>query len=63
MIRLDKKAKVSYLNGELSPKELKELGFSGLDYQYKVMQAHPEWFKEAKELGLTVNVWTVNTPN
>lgn len=62
MIRLDKKAKVSYLNGELSPKELKELGFSGLDYQYKVMQAHPEWFKEAKELGLTVNVWTVNTP-
>lgn len=62
LIRLDKKAKVAYLNGELSPKELKELGFSGLDYNYKVMQEHPEWFKEAKDLGLTVNVWTVNTP-
>lgn len=62
IIRLDKKAKVSYLNGELAPKELKELGFSGLDYQYNVMLKHPEWFKEAKELGLTVNVWTVDDP-
>ena len=49
-----------YLNGDLSPKQLKELGFAGLDYHYKVMQQHPEWFKEAKELKLKVNVWTVN---
>lgn len=62
LIRLDPNAKVAYLNGELSPKELKELGFSGLDYHYKVMQKHPEWFSEARSLGLTVNVWTVNTP-
>lgn len=60
LIRLAPKAKVAYLNGELSPEQLKELGFSGLDYHYKVMQDHPEWFKEAKDLGLTVNVWTVN---
>ena len=53
-------AEVYYLNGDLSPKQLKELGFAGLDYHYKVMQQHPEWFKEAKELKLKVNVWTVN---
>ena len=62
LIRLDPQAKVVYLNGELSPRELKDLGFSGLDYHYNVMKKHPEWFKEAKDLGLTVNVWTVNTP-
>ena len=58
---MDKKAKVSYLNGELSPKELKSLGFAGLDYNYNVIKKHPEWVKEAKDLDLTVNVWTVNT--
>ena len=36
---------VFYLNGELSPKELKD---------------HPEWIKEAHDLGLKVNVWTVD---
>lgn len=62
LIRLDPQAKVAYLNGELSPRQLKELGFSGLDYHYNVMKKNPGWFKEAKDLGLFVNVWTVNTP-
>lgn len=61
LIRLDPQAKVAYLNGELSPKELKDLGFTGLDYNYKVIQKNPSWIKEAHDLGLSVNVWTVNT--
>ncbi len=61
-IRLLPQANVYYLNGDLSPKELKALGFTGLDYHYSVMQKHPEWFAEAKELGLLINVWTVNDP-
>jgi glycerophosphoryl diester phosphodiesterase len=24
------------------------------------MRKHPEWFKQAKALGLAINVWTVN---
>lgn len=60
--RLSPKTPVYYLNGDLSPKELKALGFAGLDYQDKVMKKHPEWFGEAKELKLKVNVWTVNDP-
>lgn len=60
--RLAPKADVYYLNGDLSPKELKALGFAGLDYQDKVMKKHPEWFDEAKALKLKVNVWTVDDP-
>lgn len=59
-IRLCPKSEVSYLHGELSPAELKELGFTGLDYQYKVLHAHPDWIKDCKELGLTTNVWTID---
>ena len=51
---------VYYLNGELSPKELKELGAAGLDYHMGVIKKHPEWIKEAHDLGLKVNVWTVD---
>ena len=51
---------VFYLNGELSPKELKELGATGLDYHMGVIKKHPEWIKEAHDLGLKVNVWTVD---
>lgn len=55
-------AQVSYLRGEVSPEDLKTLGFSGLDYHYKVFDKHPEWIQQAKDLGLTINVWTVNDP-
>lgn len=51
---------VYYLNGELSPAELKELGFAGLDYSLRTMKAHPQWISEAHNLGLLVNVWTVD---
>ena len=51
---------VFYLNGELSPKELKDLGAAGLDYHMGGIKKHPEWIKEAHDLGLKVNVWTVD---
>lgn len=60
LIRLCPKSDVSYLNGELSPNELKAMGFAGLDYHYKVLREHPDWVKTCKMLGMTVNVWTVN---
>ncbi len=53
-------AKVAYLNGDLSPKEVKEQGWTGIDYNMKVFDKQPTWAKEAKELGLEVNVWTVD---
>ena len=51
---------VFYLNGELSPAQLKEMGFAGMDYHEGVILDHPEWVKEAHNLGMKVNVWTVN---
>lgn len=49
-----------YLNGGLSPDELHQLGINGLDYYFGVIEAHPEWVARAHELGMSVNVWTVN---
>lgn len=53
-------ALVSYLNGDLSPKEVKEKGWDGIDYNYKIFQKNPTWIKEANDLGLITNTWTVN---
>ncbi|MBO7471765.1 MAG: glycerophosphodiester phosphodiesterase [Bacteroidaceae bacterium] len=53
-------AKIAYLNGELSPTEIKDLGWTGIDYNSKVFDNHPDWALEAKKLGLEVNVWTVD---
>jgi len=52
---------VYYLNGELSPSQLEELGVAGIDYSIKVMREHPQWIDEAHSLGMKVNVWTVNS--
>ena len=53
-------SKVAYLNGELSPAQIKEIGLTGIDYNEKVFVKHPEWLQEAKQLGVEVNVWTVD---
>lgn len=55
-------AAVYYLNGDLTPQDLKTLDMTGLDYYHKLLRKHPEWIKQAHELGLKVNVWTVNEP-
>lgn len=60
IIRLDPNAKVAYLNGDKTPAELKELGYTGLDYHQKVLKNNKSWIREAHDLDLTVNVWTVN---
>ena len=52
---------VYYLNGELSPSQLAEMGMAGIDYSIRVMRDHPQWIDEAHALGMKVNVWTVNS--
>lgn len=53
--------KILYLNGDLPPQSIKELGLAGIDYESKVLRAHPEWIEQAHDLGLEVNVWTVDS--
>jgi len=50
---------VYYLGGELSPRELKNIGCAGPDYHYDVFRKHPNWIDECHGLGQKVNVWTV----
>ncbi|MGI9526765.1 MAG: glycerophosphodiester phosphodiesterase [Weeksellaceae bacterium] len=54
-------AHVQYLNGDLSPIQIKERGWDGLDYNYKILLNNQNWIKEAHDLGLSTNAWTVNT--
>ena len=53
-------AKIAYLNGDIAPKEIKEMGLTGIDYHFNVFKKHPEWLKESQQLGVEVNVWTVD---
>lgn len=55
-----KKTQIAYLNGELTPAQCKAAGYTGIDYNINTMKRHPEWIKQSHDLGLTVNVWTVN---
>lgn len=59
-IRMAPDIPVYYLNGELSPSELKAIGCAGLDYSWTDIKKHPGWIDEAHRMGLKVNVWTVN---
>jgi len=53
-------AKVQYLEGNLSPQQIKAEGLDGLDYHYSVFEKNPTWISEANALGLITNAWTVN---
>lgn len=58
--KVEPKFKVQYLNGELSPEQIKNENLDGLDYHFSVFQKNPTWISEAKALGLITNSWTVN---
>ena len=55
-----KGTEVYYLNGNWTPQQLKDEGCAGLDYSLAVMKKHPEWIEQCHDLGLKVNIWTVN---
>lgn len=59
-IRLAPQNPIYYLKGDLTPAQLGSIGCTGLDYSLPTIRKHPQWIKEAHDLGLKVNVWTVN---
>ncbi len=55
-----KGTKIAYLNGDYTPEYCKHMGCAGIDYKYSKLQGKPKWIKEAHDLGMYVNAWTVN---
>lgn len=52
---------IYYLNGDKSPQEIKAAGLTGVDYEARVMiDKHPEWLQQLKDLGLKINIWTID---
>lgn len=51
---------IAYLNSDYDPAYVKAMGCTGIDYRYRNLVKKPHWIKEAQELGMCVNVWTVN---
>lgn len=62
VIQLDPKAKTAFLAGLKEEKQLAQLKqdhIAQADYHYSVYKTG-NWFKQAAELGITINAWTVN---
>ncbi len=60
LVKLTPNSEIAYLKSDMAPKELKAKGINGIDYHYKAFEMKPEWVDEAHQLGMKVNVWTVN---
>lgn len=53
-------AMVGYLMGDKDPATVLAAGIRSVDYSYAAYNNNPNWIKTARELGMTVNVWTIN---
>ena len=60
IIKQNPKARVYYLGGNVAPDAIKAKGFAGIDYSGGALNRHPEWIKQSHDLGLKVNVWTID---
>lgn len=60
LVKCDSTAHVAYLNGDLAPATLHSYGVMGLDYTADNYRNHPLWVAQARQLGMTTNVWTID---
>lgn len=53
---------VQYLSSDKQPAEVFADGINGIDYHGPSLVKNPTWVQEAKDLGMSTNVWTINKP-
>lgn len=51
---------VQYLSSDKHPSEVLADGINGIDYVGHSLTKNPTWVQEAKDLGMSTNVWTIN---
>ena len=65
IIALDPEAEVAFIcanaNNALTPQTLFNQSYHGFDYEIGLLRNNLRWIKEAHDLGMIVNVWTVNS--
>lgn len=59
--QLDPDYMIGYLAGDRTPAVCMADGIRSIDYSYAAFGTHPEYIRQALDLGMTVNVWTINT--
>lgn len=51
---------VQYLSSDKAPETVYADGVNGIDYHGGALREHDKWVSEAKALGMSTNVWTIN---
>ena len=51
-----------YIGGKMTPDEVLQAGYAGINYSHLIFQDNPTWIAEARALGLKVGAWVINNP-
>ena len=54
-------SEVLYLAGNLTPRYVEGLGYTGIGYSLETLRRLPRWIDEARKLDLKVGIWAVNS--
>lgn len=65
IIALEPEAEVAFIcsnaSAAMTPAQLHAAGYHGFDYEMGLLRNNLSWIQEAHDLGMIVNVWTVNS--
>ena len=60
IVKHNPNTRVYYLGSDVAPDIIKKKGFAGIDYYGGAILKNPDWIKQTHNLGMKVNVWTID---